>query len=185
VVESVNPPSPSPHRVWLGIRVILVALVATLVAALLVWSARLVHRGIVGERIPDDAEVLSDEAVRVDDTPFITKASLALPGGGVLQFEYGPISDSGVKLRRLDLPGGVTVWEQACDCVGVDHSKYRHEVVVHLEGNTAKVISRGSYGAFVERLDLDTGRSLARSVRKPDERESIMDRVRRWLGLTH
>ena len=75
------------------------------------------------------------------------------------------------------------MWEQHCAPLGVDHSKYKHEVVVHIEGRTAKVISRGSYGAFVERLDLDSGRRLARSVRKPVEDESFIERVRAWFGF--
>jgi hypothetical protein len=169
---------------WRTLRVSLLVVVPVAVVAHLVCFDPLELRVTDKERIPGDTETLSDEAVRVKDPDgFTTKATLGLPDGGLLEFSYCPIGDSGVQVRRLDRPGGSVVWEQECDPLGVCHSKYKHEVVVHIEGRTARIISRGSYGAFVERLDLDSGRSLARSVRKSEQNDSFVGRLRRWLGL--
>jgi hypothetical protein len=119
------------------------------------------------EPIPGEAEVLQDQAIRVADPDgFRTKATLDLPDGGRLEFRYGPINDSGVQLRRLGRRGGDVLWEQECAPLGVGHSEYQHDVFVQVEGRTLKVISRGSQGTLFERLDLDSGRRLARSVRK-------------------
>jgi hypothetical protein len=118
------------------------------------------------ERIPNDGEKLQDLAERVPDPDwFRTKATLKIAGGGHLVFRYGRMSDSGVELQRLDARGG-TLWVQSCAPVGVCHSEYYHDVFAHVEGNTIKIISRGSYGTFVERIDLHSGRRIARSVRK-------------------
>jgi hypothetical protein len=119
------------------------------------------------EVVPGEADELRDQAVRVEvpDTREII-ATLRLGDGGLLEFRYGPINDSGVKLRRIAPDGKVVVWTQYCPPLGVAHSEYLHEVFVHIEGRTARVISRGSYGTFAERLELDSGTRVARSVRK-------------------
>src|SRR5262249_57069 len=97
---------------------------------------------------------------------FQTKATLKLLDGGLLEFCYCPISDSGAEVRKIDPDGKTVLWQQHCPPLDVCHSEYRHEVFIHIEGRTARVISRGSSGRFVERLDLDSGRRPARSVRK-------------------
>lgn len=134
--------------------------------AFLGWFSPWTIRVTDNERVPGETEELKDDAIRVKDPDnFGTKGSLNLPDGGLLEFRYGPINDSGVELRRLDR-GGNVLWEQGCVPLGVRHSKYRHDVFVQIEGLTVKVVSRGSYGTFVERLDLDSGNRLARSERR-------------------
>lgn len=121
------------------------------------------------ERIPDDAEELTDLAKREKDPRdwAYTKGTLPVEDGGVLVFYYSPLSDSGVDLQRLG-PDGRIIWEQRCDPIAVKwHSSYLHRVSVFVEGRTIRVVSRGSHGAFVERLSLRSGQRLARSVRKP------------------
>jgi hypothetical protein len=148
------------------------------------WLGPWNFRATDGEQIPGDTEVLSDRAIRVNDPNDVhTKATLDLPDGGLLEFRYCTIADSGVHLRRYDRQGGCVLWERECARLGVLHSEYEHQVVIQIEGQTAKVTSRGSSGTFVERLDLASGRSLARSVRKAAQDESFVERVRGWLGL--
>ena len=168
------PPLARTRRLWLLFVLGLFGVLAGV--ALLVWLG---PRGTQGggvetladnEVVPAEAEELRDQAIRVEvpDTREI-KATLKLSDGGFLEFRYGPINDSGVELRRIAPDGKVVVWTQYCPSLGVAHSEYLHEVFVHIEGRTARVISRGSYGTFVERLDLDSGRRLARSVRKDNQ----------------
>jgi hypothetical protein len=169
---------------WRRRRLSLFVLPLAFVVACVVWFEPWRILMPEGERVPDDSEVLSDQAIRLEESDvFQTAAVLTLADGGLLEFRYGPISDSGVHLRRLDRQDGGVVWEQRCPGLGVGHSEYEHRVVVQIEGRTARVISRGSYGAFVERLDLDSGKRLARSVRKAFVEESFVGRVRGWLGL--
>lgn len=187
VIVMVEAPLQPPELPRMGRRwrwVALFGLVLSLALAAGAWLGPWKLRVTDSEQIPGDTEVLSDRAIRVKDPDaFQTKATLDLPGGGVLEFRYGPISDSGVHLRRYDRQGGGVLWERECAPLGVPHSEYEHLVVVQIEGQTAKVISRGSSGTFVERLDLASGRSLARSVRKAAQDESFVERVRGWLGL--
>ncbi len=119
------------------------------------------------ERIPEDGEKLTDLANRQPDPDvFQTKGTLDLPDGGVLEFRYRQHTDSGVELQRYDRDGDL-VWEQRCAGLGVTfHKSYMNCVFVWVEGGTIKVVSRGSFGTFVERLSLSSGRRLARSVRK-------------------
>jgi hypothetical protein len=155
---------PSRRRPWLWALATCAAVILSMMAFL--WIDPLEHRVADNERVPKNGEELQDMAERVrDPDAFQTKATLKIADGGHLVFRYGPISDSGVQLRRLD-PEGRTIWEQNCAPLGVGHSEYYHDVFAHIEGNTIKVISRGSYGTFVERLDLDSGKRIARSVRK-------------------
>jgi outer membrane protein assembly factor BamB len=93
---------------------------------------------------------------------------LALAGGDLLAFLYGEFSDSGVQVVRLDPGTGRAVWQSFCEPLGVPHSAYRHQATVALEGSTVKVISRGTRGTFVERLDLRSGERVGRT------------HVRRW-----
>ena len=93
---------------------------------------------------------------------------LRLPGGDVLAFLYGGISDSGVQVLRLDPVAGKAVWQARCAPLGVFHSKYRHRATATIEGDQVEVTSRGSFGMFVETLDLKTGRQIRRQ-RMPAE----------------
>jgi hypothetical protein len=89
-----------------------------------------------------------------------------LAGGDVVAYLHGAIADTGVQVLRLDPGTGRERWEVMCPRLGVSHSKYRHLAVVEVRGGRLKVTSRGSYGTFVEALDAQTGRSLARRVIK-------------------
>jgi hypothetical protein len=90
-----------------------------------------------------------------------------LPGGDLLAFLYGEISDSGVRVMRLR-PDGTVVWQSFCAPLGVSHSIYRHDASVAVEGGQVKVVSRGSYGEFVEVLDAQSGRQIRRTTREKD-----------------
>jgi hypothetical protein len=88
---------------------------------------------------------------------------LRLPGGDLIAFCYGMISDSGVQVVRLDPARGVVRWRASCAPLGVRHSKYRHRATVTVTaGGQLKVVSRGSFGTFTEILDLGTGRQRSR-----------------------
>jgi hypothetical protein len=92
--------------------------------------------------------------------------TLKLSDGGFLGFRYSPISDSGVHLSRLDRQGKI-IWEQYCDRLlsgTVLHSEYYQEVFVYLEGETIRVVSQAGNAKFVERLALNSGKRLSRSV---------------------
>lgn len=122
---------------------------------------------LLNETIPKDVKELQDQAVRIrvnDPTSFYdVKATLKLADGGTLEFYYDSISDSGVHLQRLNHQGR-TIWKQDCIGLGVLHSEYYHKAFVYIESNTVKVISTGSRGTFVERLDLSSGRRISRSI---------------------
>jgi outer membrane protein assembly factor BamB len=87
-------------------------------------------------------------------------------GGDLLCFRFGGIHDSGVKVIRFDPQTGKTLWKSTCAPLGVDHSKYRHRATVAVEGSQVRVTSRGSFGSFVEVLDLETGKQVSRAKRK-------------------
>jgi hypothetical protein len=89
-----------------------------------------------------------------------------VPGGGVVAFSYGSGFDSGVNVVRLDLATGKVVWWVRCASLGVEHSKYRHQAAVVVEGDRLRVTSEASGGTFVEELDLKTGKRLKRTETK-------------------
>jgi outer membrane protein assembly factor BamB len=88
-----------------------------------------------------------------------------LPGGNLLAFQYGVISDSGVHVVRVDPAAGKVVWQAHCAPLGVSHSKYRHQATVVVEEKQVKVTSRGSFGRFIEVLHLESGRQVQRTSR--------------------
>jgi outer membrane protein assembly factor BamB len=84
-------------------------------------------------------------------------------GEDVVAFRYGPISDSGVRVVRLNAATGKVAWRAHCARLGVGHSQYRHRATVTVVGDRLRVTSHGSYGTFVEVLDLRTGKQLKRT----------------------
>jgi len=94
---------------------------------------------------------------------------VATPGGDLLSFQFGGIHDSGVRVLRIDPRKGKVDWMVKCAPLGVGHSKYRHQASVKIDGQRVRVTSRGSFGSFVEVLDLKTGKQLARESSKPEE----------------
>lgn len=78
-----------------------------------------------------------------------------------LCIRYGPISDSGVELERI--AHGVVVWRSHVKPLGVEHSKYRHEVYVRVEDGKIQVHSRGAQEIY-EIHDLKTGAFISRVV---------------------
>ncbi len=93
-------------------------------------------------------------------------ALVPLAGGDIVAYLYDRISDSGVRVLRLDPRTGRKRWEARCPSLGVDHSDYEHGAVVEVDDARLKVTSRGSEGTFVEAVDAQTGHSLARRVIK-------------------
>jgi hypothetical protein len=87
-------------------------------------------------------------------------------GEDVVAFRYSPFADSGVQLLRLKAATGEVVWRARCAPLGRKHSKYEHNARVTIEGEQIRVTSRGSFGTFVEVLDLRTGKQLERTVSK-------------------
>jgi outer membrane protein assembly factor BamB len=83
-------------------------------------------------------------------------------GGDLVAFLYCGIADSGVQVVRLNAATGKVAWRAQCDHLGVEHSKYRHEAAVVVEGDRLRVTSVGSSGTFVEVLDLRSGKQLQR-----------------------
>jgi len=109
-------------------------------------------------------------AIRLPDPDRFDNGGLVeVPGGDLLVFRYGPISDGGVRLMRLDPRTGKTVWTAKCAPLGVSHSKYHHRAAVVIAGRQIRVTSRGSSGSFVEMLDLKTGKQLRRARRGSGE----------------
>jgi outer membrane protein assembly factor BamB len=87
---------------------------------------------------------------------------VAVPGGDLVAFRFCRIADSGVQVARLDPTTGKVAWLARCKNLGVNHSKYRHEATLSVEGDRLRVTSRGSFGTFVEALDLRSGKQLER-----------------------
>jgi outer membrane protein assembly factor BamB len=88
---------------------------------------------------------------------------LVLPGGDALVYNHGAISDSGVELLRVGLADGKVRWRRRADPLGVGHSKYRHQAyVVRIPGDELAVVSQGSYGSWIERVDALTGSQRGR-----------------------
>jgi hypothetical protein len=96
IVMVENDPTSSGARMgWRRLRMPLFVLGVALVVGLLTGFDSLVFLVTGKERVPGETEILSDHAVRVKDPDvFQTKATLNLPDGGILEFRYGPISDS-------------------------------------------------------------------------------------------
>jgi outer membrane protein assembly factor BamB len=121
-----------------------------------------------------DVRRLSGEGKTRWRTPFAEPYGFAaggvveVRGGDVVAFRYGRIHDSGVELVRLKAATGEVVWRAWCNPLGVGHSEYLHDATVAVEGERLRVSSRGSYGTFVEVLDLRTGKQLRRTAKKTE-----------------
>ena len=89
---------------------------------------------------------------------------VAVPGGGLLEYEYFRDADSGVGVRRIDPDDGKVKWEYDCKGLGVNRSRYAQQVTAVIEGGQAKITSDGSSGTFTEWLDLEMGQRVSRVV---------------------
>lgn len=87
---------------------------------------------------------------------------IPVPGGDLLIWGWGRISDSGVELLRVRPDDGQVVFRTHAEALGVGHSKYGHEAYVRIRGSKVDVVSVGSYGTFVEVRTLTKGTQLAR-----------------------
>lgn len=90
--------------------------------------------------------------------------ALRLPGGDWVVFRYHGSADSGVRVTRMDAQMTNQRWRTQCQSLGVEHSKYRHDVELTRHGDRLKVVSLGSGGKFEEWLDLATGKQLRRTI---------------------
>jgi len=88
--------------------------------------------------------------------PFWHSQSLPLRSGDLLVYGYGPISDSGIELRRLRIADGKVLWTARCASLRVAHSQYLQMVVLREVDNDLLVLSRGARD-FFEVRDLSTG----------------------------
>jgi len=107
-----------------------------------------------------------------DPWPLLTgRGELKLVEGGEVEYRYNETQDSGVHLVRRD-SDGKELWRALCDPLGVIHSLYLHQVEVRREGGRLVVTSRGSYGSFIELLELASGKRIERSEMRhhPEER---------------
>lgn len=82
--------------------------------------------------------------------------------GERIYIRYGPISDSGVELERVDGAGKV-VWRYQVAPLGVSHSKYNHSVWTRIENKKIQVTSIGAK-TIIETINLDTGTKVSRSI---------------------
>jgi outer membrane protein assembly factor BamB len=103
-------------------------------------------------------------AMSLGDYGSRVEGSLVVVGGDLVAFLYGPKDDTGVDLVRLNAASGRVVWRARCPELHGRFIDYEQRVTADLEGSELRVTSRGSYGTFVEVLDLRTGRRITRSV---------------------
>ena len=87
---------------------------------------------------------------------------LSATKGERLYIRYGPISDSGVELERVNGAGKV-LWRYQVAPLGVSHSKYNHNVWTRIEGKKIQVTSVGAK-TITETIDLETGAKVSRSI---------------------
>ncbi|MGO9204342.1 MAG: hypothetical protein ACLQM8_27805 [Limisphaerales bacterium] len=78
-----------------------------------------------------------------------------------LYIRYGPISDSGVELERT--ADNVVFWRAHVQPLGVEQSKYRHEVRVRIQDDNILVTSIGAEQIY-EVHSLKTGAIISRRV---------------------
>jgi outer membrane protein assembly factor BamB len=112
-----------------------------------------------------DARGKRSWAIAFDRRDPLGGGGLVSAAGDLVAFRFGTIHDSGVQLLRVDPGTGKLRWSATCKPLGVGHSKYSHRATVAVDAQRLLVISRGSFGSFVEVLDLGTGKQLQRRQR--------------------
>jgi outer membrane protein assembly factor BamB len=96
-----------------------------------------------------------------DWSPF-DRREFMFAGDDIYAWYWGPISDSGVEVRRISAKTGKEAWKARCKSLGVPHSKYRHLAYLELRGEELIVVSQGSGGWFIEVLDTEDGKQVCR-----------------------
>lgn len=92
---------------------------------------------------------------------------VTIPGGDLLVFRYGRITDSGVDMIRFNPKSGKPSWEAHCDGLGLIHSAFTNEAAVTLDGNQVRVRCQfgGRWpGTITETRDAKSGKGLTRAV---------------------
>jgi hypothetical protein len=92
---------------------------------------------------------------------------ISLPDNTLLAFIYCSASDDGVQLIRCKPDDGAIIWQAKCEGLGVAHSKYFQDVTVTADDHTVNVKSIGSFGTFLETLDLASGKQISRQSPAP------------------
>src|SRR5262249_31064304 len=77
-----------------------------------------------------------------------------LPDGNLVGYRYCASADTGVELICFTPANGTLVWRSSCKPLVGGNYSYSHHAVVRAEGDQLKLTSRGSYGNFIEWLDL-------------------------------
>lgn len=127
-----------------------VSLILLLLAA--VFSAHAATTNTVEESCFPHIDGISAKAEYID---------LNTNGTERLYIRYSPISDSGVELERI--ANNFVVWRVHVRPLGVEHSRYRHDVGIRIDGGKIHVTSVGAQEIFEVR-DLKTGAFISRKV---------------------
>jgi hypothetical protein len=78
-----------------------------------------------------------------------------------LWIRYSPIADRGVELERTT--NSVVVWRVHVQPLGIEHSRYRHDVTVRIQDDRILVTSVGAQQIF-EVHSLKTGALVSRKI---------------------
>jgi outer membrane protein assembly factor BamB len=131
---------------------------------------------IVAEPIGSDVIVATDKRIarlgprgetrwdlkKIKDTFVGAGGFVTLPGGDMLLFAYGAISDSGVELVRFRPDDGKELYRVQKHGAGVGHSEYEHTAWVRLRNGRLEIVSHGSYATRIETASPETGTTLKR-----------------------
>ncbi len=85
-------------------------------------------------------------------------------GQGAIRLQWGPISDSGVKVSLYPYESAKPTWTHDCEALGVPHSKYWHQVYAQVRQDKLVVVSQAAGGNFIETLSLSDGKQIARHM---------------------
>lgn len=88
---------------------------------------------------------------------FESVALAALPDGGVVHVKFMRHADSGFEAECFAAASGHSEWRHVEPGLGVDHSKYWHEVQARAVPDRLLLTSQAAGGAFVVELDPATG----------------------------
>ena len=83
--------------------------------------------------------------------------------GEKLCYRYCSISDSGVEVDRVSKDGEI-IWRNYVAALGVEHSKYRHNVWVRIEKDGKIQVTSVGARTIIETIDPVTGKQISRSV---------------------